>query len=56
MQVLLRRQGCLGEGLGAVLRVRRLGWFVHVVIRDDTEILGKTQLFQVLGHLWKKIF
>ena len=25
------------------LRVRRLGWFGHVVRREETEILGKTQ-------------
>ena len=29
--------------LGDVLRVRRLGWFGHVVRREETEILGKTQ-------------
>ena len=29
--------------LGDVPRVRRLGWFGHVVRREETEILGKTQ-------------
>ena len=29
--------------LGDVLWVRRLGWFGHVVRREETEILGKTQ-------------
>ena len=29
--------------LGDVLRVRRLGWFGHVVRREEMEILGKTQ-------------
>ena len=33
--------------LGAVIRGRRLGWFVHVVKRDETEILGKTRLIEV---------
>ena len=33
---------CGVRELGDVLRVRRLGWFGHVV-REDTEILGKTQ-------------
>ena len=28
--------------LGDMLRVRRLGWFGHVVRREKTEILGKT--------------
>ena len=36
-----RRCG-VGE-LGDVLRVRRLEWFGHVVRREETEILGKTQ-------------
>ena len=27
---------------GAVLRGRRLGWFGHVVRRDEAEILGRT--------------
>ena len=31
------------EVWGDVLRVRRLGWFGHVVRREETEILGKTQ-------------
>ena len=34
---------CGVRELGDVLRVRRLGWFRHVVRRDETEILGKTQ-------------
>ena len=36
-----RRSGV--RELGDVLRVRRLGWFGHVVRREETEILGKTQ-------------
>ena len=35
--------------LGDVLRVRRLGWFGHVVRREETEILGKTQHVVVPG-------
>ena len=38
----------MGE-LGAVLRGRRLGWFRHVVRRDELEILGKTQLIELPG-------
>ena len=34
---------CGVKELGEVLRVRRLGWFGHVVRRGETEILGKTQ-------------
>ena len=34
---------CGVKELGNVLRVRRLGWFGHVVRREETEILGKTQ-------------
>ena len=34
---------CGVRKLGDVLRVRRLGWFGHVVRREETEILGKTQ-------------
>ena len=34
---------CGVRELGDVLRVRRLGWFGHVVRREETEILGKTQ-------------
>ena len=33
-----------------VLRVRRLGWFGHVVRREETEILGKTQHVVVPGR------
>ena len=29
--------------LGDVLRVRRLGWFGHVVRREETKILEKTR-------------
>ena len=36
--------------LGDVLRVRRLGWFGHVVRRGETEILGKTQSVLALGR------
>ena len=36
--------------LGAVLRGRRLGWFGHVVKRDEAEILGETQLIEVPGR------
>ena len=36
-----RRRGM--RELGGLLRVRRLGWFGHVVRREETEILGKTQ-------------
>ena len=36
--------------LGAVLRGGRLGWFGHVVMRDEAEILGKTQLIEVSGR------
>ena len=41
---------CEVRELGAVLRGRRLGWFGHVVRRDEAEILGKTQLIEVPGH------
>ena len=34
---------CGVRELGDVLRVRRLGWFGHVVRREETEIFGKTQ-------------
>ena len=34
---------CGVNELGDVLRVRRLGWFGHVVRREETEILGTTQ-------------
>ena len=34
---------CRVRELGEVLRVRRLGWFGHVVRRGETKILGKTQ-------------
>ena len=34
---------CGVRELGDVLRVRRLGCFGHVVRREETEILGKTQ-------------
>ena len=34
---------CGVRELWDVLRVRRLGWFGHVVRRGETEILGKTQ-------------
>ena len=34
---------CGVRELGDVQRVRRLGWFGHVVRRGETEILGKTQ-------------
>ena len=34
---------CGVRELGDVLRVRRLGWFGHVVRREETEILGRTQ-------------
>ena len=37
--------------LGDVLRVRRLGWFGHVVRRGETEILGKTQ--HVVASGWR---
>ena len=33
---------CGVREFGDVLRVRRLGWFGHVVRRKETEILGKT--------------
>ena len=36
---------------GDVLRVRRLGWFGHVVRREETEILGKTQHVVAPGRL-----
>ena len=36
--------------LGDVLRVRRLGWFGHVVRREETEIFGKTQHVVVPGR------
>ena len=47
---------CGVRELGDVLRVRRLGWFGHVVRREETEILGKTQHVVALwrqggGHL-----
>ena len=32
---------CGVRELGAVLRGRRLGWFGHVVRRDEIEILGE---------------
>ena len=34
---------CGVRELGDVLRVRRLGWLGHVVRREETKILGKTQ-------------
>ena len=34
---------CGVRELGDVLRVRRLGWFGHMVRREETEILEKTQ-------------
>ena len=34
---------CGVRELGDVLRVRRLGWFGHVVRKEETDILGKTQ-------------
>ena len=34
---------CGVRELGDVLRLRRLGWFGHVVRREETKILGKTQ-------------
>ena len=43
-----RRRGV--RELGDVLRVRRLGWFGHVVRREETEILGKTQHVVVPGR------
>ena len=36
--------------LGDVLRVRKLGWFGHVVRREEREILGKTQHVVTLGR------
>ena len=33
---------CGVRELADVLRLRRLGWFGHVVRRGETEILGKT--------------
>ena len=41
---------CGVRELGDVLRVRRLGWFGHVVRRGETEILGKTQRVVALGQ------
>ena len=38
------------EVWGDVLRVRGLGWFGHVVRREETEILGKTQHVVELGR------
>ena len=35
---------------GDVLRVRRLGWFMHVLRSEETEILGKTQHVVVPGQ------
>ena len=40
---------CGVKEFGAVLRGRRLGWFGHVVRRDEAEILGKTQLIGLPG-------
>ena len=40
---------CAVRELGAVLRGRRLGWFGHVERRDETKVLGKTQLIEVPG-------
>ena len=37
---------CGVRELGAVLLGRRLGWFGHVVRRDEAKILGKTQLMK----------
>ena len=34
---------------GAVLRGRLLGWFMHMVRKDEVDILGKTLLIEVLG-------
>ena len=42
---------CGVRKLGDVLRMRRLGWFGHVVRREETEILGKTQHVVVPGRL-----
>ena len=41
---------CGVRELGDVLRVRRLGWFGHVVRREETEILGKTQCVVAPGQ------
>ena len=41
---------CGVRELGDVLRVRRLGCFGHVVRREETEILGKTQHVVALGR------
>ena len=41
---------CGVRELGDVLRVRKLGWFGHVVKREETEILGKTQHGVALGR------
>ena len=35
------------KDLVAMPIVRRLMWFGHVVRRDEAEVLGKTQLFEV---------
>ena len=37
--------------LSDVLRVRRLGWFGHVVRREETGILGKTQHVVAPGRI-----
>ena len=41
---------CGVRELGDVLRVRRLGWFGHVVRREEAKILGKTQHVVVAGR------
>ena len=41
---------CGVRKLGDVLRVRRLGWFGHVVRREETEIFGKTQRVMAPGR------
>ena len=41
---------CGVRELGDVLRMRRLGWFGHVVRREETEILRKTQSDVVPGR------
>ena len=40
---------CGVKDFSDVLRVRRLGWFRHVVRRGKMEILGKTQRVVALG-------
>ena len=41
---------CGVRELGDVLRVRRLGWFEHVVRREKMEILVKTQYVVAPGR------